>query len=518
MPTLNISPCTGRYHATPWGQQVNEGAVEWPPSPWRLLRALIATWHHKAKAKVPRETLVSLIEALAGVAPEYALPPASSGHTRHYMPYIEGKKQNTTKVFDTFAHVQKGSPIRVLWPVNLDTEAKEALEILAARMNYLGRAESLVEIEVSDQTFEPDTIPMAEDTVPGKEEEVVRLLAPFSREAYQAWRQGYLESREQLQVKRRKKPKPGEEPPETLFEALHAETNAWKGAGWNRPPGSQWIHYRRPRPAFSIQPRAKARTRGKKNVHVAQFTLAGDVLPSIKETLSVAERLHQALVKRSDGDPVFTGRAPDGTPLTGHRHAHLFCLPDESGERISEITVYAPEGFNDKAQEALESLRGLWGRGGHDLKAVLTFLGSSDEAVDISPVFRESKTWTSLTPFVATRHPKTSRNGKPRLDENGLQLGSPEHDLRRLLEVAGFPPPESIRPAKRYRRGTADWRWLQFMQKRKSGEGLRATNQHGKGFVIEFPEPVPGPLALGYGSHFGLGLFVPAETTDSSSP
>jgi len=517
MPTLDITPCTGRYHATPWGQQVNEGTVEWPPSPWRLLRALIATWHHKAKTEVPHETLVSLIEALAGVAPEYGLPPASSGHTRHYMPYIEGKKQNTTKVFDTFAHVQNDRPIRVRWPTDLDPGAKDALKLLARRMNYLGRAESLVEIEVSDQSFEPNAVPMTEDAVPGKDEEVVRLLAPFGKDAYQAWRQGYLDSRETSRTKGSKKSKPGQEPPETLFQALHAETNDWKGTGWNRPPGSRWIHYRRPRPAFSIQPRANTSPRKKTGVHVAQFTLAGNVLPSIKETLSVAERLHQALVKRSDGDPIFSGRAPNGEPLNGHRHTHIFCLPDDSGQRISEITVYAPAGFHAKAREALESLRGLWGRGGHDLKAVLTFLGNLNEAGGISPVFRERKTWTSLTPFVATRHPKTSRNGKPRLDENGLQLGSPEHDLRRLLEAAGFPPPDSIRPVKRYRRGTADWRWLQFMQERKSGEGLRAKKQFGKGFEIEFPEAVAGPVAFGYGSHFGLGLFVPAEPTTSPS-
>ncbi len=27
---------------------------------------------------------------------------------------------------------------------------------------------------------------------------------------------------------------------------------------------------------------------------------------------------------------------------------------------------------------------------------------------------------------------------------------------------------------------------------------------------IEFAEPVQGPLALGFGCHFGLGLFIPA--------
>ena len=34
----------GRYHATPWDASVNEGRVEWPPSPWRILRALVSTF------------------------------------------------------------------------------------------------------------------------------------------------------------------------------------------------------------------------------------------------------------------------------------------------------------------------------------------------------------------------------------------------------------------------------------------------------------------------------------------
>lgn len=27
---------------------------------------------------------------------------------------------------------------------------------------------------------------------------------------------------------------------------------------------------------------------------------------------------------------------------------------------------------------------------------------------------------------------------------------------------------------------------------------------------LTFPEPIQGPLALGFGCHFGLGLFTPA--------
>jgi CRISPR-associated protein Csb2 len=50
MLALAIRFPAGRFHATPWGRHVNEGAAEWPPSPWRLLRALVATWKRKLDA------------------------------------------------------------------------------------------------------------------------------------------------------------------------------------------------------------------------------------------------------------------------------------------------------------------------------------------------------------------------------------------------------------------------------------------------------------------------------------
>ena len=46
--TIAIRFPLGRYHATPWDRSVNEGAVEWPPSPWRLLRALVASYRNFA--------------------------------------------------------------------------------------------------------------------------------------------------------------------------------------------------------------------------------------------------------------------------------------------------------------------------------------------------------------------------------------------------------------------------------------------------------------------------------------
>jgi CRISPR-associated protein Csb2 len=109
------------------------------PSPWRVLRALIATWHLKNRDAFDYDTLCSLITALAEKPPLYWLPPASLGHTRHYMPYLEGSKVRTTKVFDTFVHLAAGEPIRIFWDVALTPEQERALSLLFENLGYLVR-------------------------------------------------------------------------------------------------------------------------------------------------------------------------------------------------------------------------------------------------------------------------------------------------------------------------------------------------------------------------------------------
>ena len=134
----------GRYHATPWGRHVNEGAIEWPPSAWRVLRALISVGFNRLgwETGVP-EGAVSLLETLASKAPRYLLPPAGAAHSRHYMPLFKDK---TTKVLDTFAVLARtDAPLFMAWDVEL-TPAQEALlgELLTS-LPYLGRAESWVD-------------------------------------------------------------------------------------------------------------------------------------------------------------------------------------------------------------------------------------------------------------------------------------------------------------------------------------------------------------------------------------
>jgi len=47
----------------------------------------------------------------------------------------------------------------------------------------------------------------------------------------------------------------------------------------------------------------------------------------------------------------------------------------------------------------------------------------------------------------------------------------------------------------------------------RSKRGLEQPDRQGSMLRLEFPEPVGGPVALGFGCHFGLGLFRAISAT-----
>lgn len=511
MTVLELSFPVSRFHATPWGRHVNEGAVEWPPSPWRILRALIATWHWKAKADVPEAVVRSLVAALA-VPPCFRLAPATTAHTRHYMPYNEGKKERTTKVFDTFIQLAEQATLLVAWDVELPDAERVALKTLAERLGYLGRAESLVEARLLDEItgIEPNSESLAEGEALPPGTELVRLLAPMKSNDYAGWQLEFTrEALDALGPKptaAQKKKLP--QVPDDLFAALHADTGDLQAAGWNIPPGTRFVNYTRPETAFA--PATKPRARSIRPLpKVARFTLTSVVPPAITRALTVAEQIHTVLCKESDGHPIFTGAGSKD-----HQHAHIFFESvGNSNAHITHVTVYSPEGFDSSACEALRKLQWTWGFKGHDLRTVLHAIGQPHEFD--SPLFASAKAWRSVTPFVSTRHAKTFRDGRPKMDDNGWQEGSAAHDLLRLLtlnpEWQGAKIrrqiPEREQP---FQFGARRFRSLQFKTLRHEGNGRRG-HDAGAAFVIEFPKPVSGPIAVGYGCHFGLGLFVPAR-------
>ena len=519
MTVLELSFPAGRYHATPWGRHVNEGAVEWPPSPWRIVRALIATWYLKAR-EIPVATVHALADALSQ-PPVFRLPCASTAHTRHYMPYNEGKNEKTTKVFDTFVQVSEKDAVLVVWDVTLPPEQLDALRKLADRLGYFGRAESLVIARVLDgiTAIEPNASPLREGASQPEKTELVRLLAPISPTEYGAWRSDFMEKAEAAlgpkptAAQKKKLPKaPGD-----LFAALHADTGELQAAGWNLPPGATLVNYTRREDAFAPVTRPLSRRRGPLPT-VARYAVVSSVAPRITQAISIGDRVHDSLCKWSDQGEgraaVFTGLDEQGKPRADHGHAHIFCEANGPRDAVTHITVCAEMGFDEAACLALRRLNKVWGHGGHDIRLVLHGIGQPGDFQDCT-LFGPAKVWRSFTPFVSTRHAKTFRDGRPKMGDNGWQEGSAAHDLLRLLAL--HPKGKAAKIRKQFigqecpfNFGEKRLRSLQFQTVRNNGAGRRG-HDSGAAFIIEFPEPVSGPLALGYGCHFGLGLFVPAD-------
>lgn len=516
MTTAELRFPAGRYHATPWGRHVNEGPVEWPPAPWRVLRALVATWFLKARSDIAENEVRSLIEALSSVAPGFSLPRASLGHTRHYLPYLEGAKAKTTKVFDAFVHIEPPAhALQVHWPIDLSPSQRTALACLLNRLGYLGRAESLVEARLlsdGDGVLPQNSVVLPLDTAVPADCELVRVLAPMGQAELSQWlSEAQSRPSPAVQKKTRKKKKDTELPiPANVFDVLLAETPALQSAGWNLPPGAKLLDYTRPADAFEISPVPRSRAESH-HPTVARYALVGRVPPRITQALSLSERIHQALVKYSDNHPVFTGVDDAGKPASGHQHAYIFCEPAEKSDAIAFVTVTATKGFDTKAQAGLRRLHRVWGHGGHDVHFVLVGFGTPADFPH-SPIFGRSRVWRSLTPFVSTRHPKSFRDGRPKLDTDGWQIGSPQQDVRRLLAAELKPlPARIVLQPEGIVAGGRRHRCIAFQSNRRLGGGKRAT---GYGFALEvtFSEPVSGPLALGYAAHFGLGLFAPVPS------
>lgn len=284
------------------------------------------------------------------------------------------------------------------------------------------------------------------------------------------------------------------------------------------------MQYLLPAAQFTVRPGARPRSEsGWTRPQVVRYALGGSVLPLVLDTVYVGEIVRRYLQgifgKQQDGarSPVFAGRdAATGEPLRDD-HRHAFFLPtDEDGDgRLDHVTVVARGGFADTEIAALDALRTIHGPGGTEVHLLLEGVGAVEQFLEAGEIalFGPARVWASATPYVPARHHK--RRGAKR---DACSLADlPLVTIREELARRGLPNPVRVTKLPRYahvRRLSADGEsrgatrsWLEFRRERVWGGGRRGSHP-GAGLLVEFAEPVAGPLALGYGSHFGLGLFV----------
>ncbi|MCS6796952.1 MAG: type I-U CRISPR-associated protein Csb2 [Myxococcota bacterium] len=524
MATLVLRFPAGRYHATPHGHHANEGLVEWPPCPWRLVRALLAVGFATQRWKVVPEPGRRLVEQLAAVLPEYRLPPAAVGHSRHYMPAAKFEKgrEATNLVYDAFAHTGAGK-VWVRWPVSLDSEAARLFETLANHMGYLGRSESWVEaFTVPDDEPLPAggaVFPNGSQERPGRGYEQIALLAPEEPRQYAEWRKNLAstvetepkESNVRSGRRRSKSERAGRSalPPEDLLGCLLTDTETWRSAGWNQAPGSRLVLYWRPVNSLEVGPPTAPRRPRSARVEatlLALTTSSGSMsaLPPIARTLPQAERLHRQLVARLGENaaqcPEVTGRGEDGAPLQGHRHAHILPLDLDADGHLDHVMVHAKMGLGELARRAIASVPRTWSKGRiGDISVALVAEGKLESlrrmpeplGGAIRALLGPSRHWVSATPFVPPRHLKS--RGRDTV----------EGQVLRELEVRGLPRADvELLP------WTGRWLELRHFVRRRQPPAVQPPVDIGFVVRLTFAEPQAGPLSLGYACHFGLGRFV----------
>jgi CRISPR-associated protein Csb2 len=295
-----------------------------------------------------------------------------------------------------------------------------------------------------------------------------------------------------------------------------------------------------------------------RRLSLAVFELTNLARLRIVHALPFAEQVRRALIRNrvdTSHSEAITGKTAAGVPLEGHEHAYYFAMDEEGDGRLDHVTIHCPRGFNEADIEALGSLRTIYRRGNApDVRMILIALGGVElvdegvhlpskvasitgnnrplpqavltgrssqagtamtrqrpEGISASPpsrsgyrpvgtsILASSERWRSMTPFSLPRFPYRA-DRKPRPSE------SAESQLIRELRSRGLPEPITVKRIEGYQaNGRPLVRWLEFHTRRfngTQGKGLA-------GFEIEFAQPVAGPIALGFGCHFGLGLFVP---------
>lgn len=477
--TLAIRFPLGRYHATRWDGGANTSDVEWPPSPWRLLRALLAT-RHTRWPDLDTGVIERILGAL-GTPSAYFTPVDHAGSTRHYMPLVGRRTDSsggTSQVIDAFLALDRSARVLVHWTVDLSSDDRATLRKLVELVPYLGRSESLCEMTLLDEEEAVDQNWWRLGVV-GADVEQVQLLTPTT----------------------------------VSLAVLEQTTIGVRKARRILPPDTVTVVYGRSRVA--VPPVVPVAPVTCPEVAALRFEVAGPVHLRARSAVLAADAMHgliSRILTNSDIDPAVTaatmGLLPDGTVRRGpHRHLHVFTVPTQPNRGLGRplpanaptdtIVLWSPDRFRaDVAAAIIDGARSLFVRSYLEdelpSRAIL-FAGSGEVSEVYKPLLGPAGKWISWMPYLPVRHRKKSQDDWHFIVDD-VQREVSRHDL----------PDVVVQPCDE--EGAAG----QIAQFRRRRNGQQAPLRRRGVYVrLEFAEPVTGPVALGQLSHFGYGVFVP---------
>ena len=213
--------------------------------------------------------------------------------------------------------------------------------------------------------------------------------------------------------------------------------------------------------------------------------------------VGVAMRASVHAVAKKLGVERLPPRFHDSGQGGGHLHAHYLSDDSDGDGCIDRGLIFAPSGIGEVVENVLEAVTGF-SLAGHRVRLTPASQGSFDGERLIGP----AKVWIAATPFV-TRLWWHTKTGKPRADF------APRSQIRIELADRARPEPAGIAFLQSMTVGATDCQPEKFAidpsHDPPPGDAVATCP------VLTFPKPVQGPIALGYGAHFGLGLFRPVD-------
>jgi CRISPR-associated protein Csb2 len=287
----------------------------------------------------------------------------------------------------------------------------------------------------------------------------------------------------------------------------------------NPPPGAIWRYADRPQ-RTPTKPRPVTIHRLRSPIHFIQFALGSHVAPLYTDAVRITERFRTRMLGRfverlsgqrikgnawSNATPeikaqgaLLSGKHADGTPLEGHRHPYL--LLHGEPDRPTRLCIWRAEPFTGDEQAAILSAASHPLELSYKNDPWTITLVPLDQMVLRPPGFgkQASTRWRTLTPWVPPCH-ALDKKGRPKPGQ------SLEEQLQRELSQHAVSLAE---PAVIERVG-----WVKSHQPTSSRRDSGPTNTSKLGYNVSLSltAPYKEPLILGHSSHFGLGLFVPAD-------
>ena len=231
--------------------------------------------------------------------------------------------------------------------------------------------------------------------------------------------------------------------------------------------------------------------------------------PSIRQTILVGEAL-KGVVTRVSADRGL-GLLPQAfyeDPERKHGHAFWLAVDDDNDGLIDHAWVYAANGIPDSVKVALRLVEFV--RIGSDrfgLAADVT--GVTGEGTAIGP----ATVWTAATPYITPQHRLNKNKTKEREAFTADAQLRDEIAKRPRNEITSrrLPTPVSVTWKSASLIGDDPALGTSFETRRQ--KDVRPPSDFVAKFpTVTFPEPVTGPLAFGFGAHFGLGMLRGART------